>query len=103
MTKTKIKRGDTKTAFSESLGVDLTGATVKFQMRSEDGVLIRQDAAVTAPATSGAVTYQPVADDVKFTGQFRQEWEVTFVDGKVQSFPVDGYNEVTIIEDLNPP
>lgn len=99
MTKTKIKRGDTKTKFSETLGVDLTGATVKFVMKG-DGVLYSNSATITG-ASSGAVEYQLVATDVAIAGQYRQEWEVTYSDGKIQSFPVDDYNEVTIIGDLN--
>jgi|SRR2546423_1145418 len=102
MTKTKLKRGDTKAIFTDNLGVDLTGSTVKFQMRG-DGILVRQNATIVSPATSGQVSYQVVATDVQIPGQYRQEWEVTFADGSIQTFPVDDYNEVTIIDDLNPP
>lgn len=102
MTKTKIKRGDTKAVFTETLGVDLTGATVKFQMRG-DGILVRQNASIVPPATAGQVNYQLTASDVQIPGQYRQEWEVTFADNSIQTFPVDDYNEVTIIDDLNPP
>jgi hypothetical protein len=46
------------------------------------------------------VEYQPIPEDMETKGKFKQEWEVVFNDGKILTFPNDGYNTVNILEDL---
>jgi hypothetical protein len=98
-----IKRHDTKGKFTDVLKldgspVDLTDASVKFLMK-KTGLAISQVATIVSP-TAGSVEYQPTADDVAAKGDFNQEWEVTFVDGSILTFPNDGYNTVKIWDDL---
>jgi hypothetical protein len=51
-------------------------------------------------ASAGAVEYQPVAEDVATAGVFDQEWEVVFGSSAPLTFPTQGYNTITILEDL---
>lgn len=113
-----IKRNDTKVKFKDWLklkgvAVPLNGLNegdVLFVMRQlyertpkiveADATLISQD--ITGPNV-GYVEYEVAAEDVNTMGDFRQEWEVTFTDGRPLSFPNGSYNLVHIISDLNPP
>ena len=78
--------------------VDLTGLEVSFILKHGTTV-IKQDVTNT-PGSNGAVEYQPIADDVATAGDYKQEWEVVFADGKILTFPNDGYNTVHILPDL---
>lgn len=107
------KRGDTREPFRSLLAaggvpVALTADdTVRFLMVQRVGSkAVQAVAGVLAPDSDpsdpyhGWVTYQPTAGDVDTAGIFRQEWEVTFVDGTKATFPSPEYNEVVIYEDL---
>lgn len=93
-----IKRGDTAPALRFALlpeTVDLTGANVVFVM---DG-LGHQPAHVieTRPAV---VQYDWQPGDTDRPGLHRAEFEVTYSDGSVETFPNSGYLLVQIGEDL---
>lgn len=110
-----LKRNDTKVKFKDwlkkgGIAVPLAGCAVLFVMRqlyertpkivSAAATLISQD---TTGPNVGYVEYEVVAEDMDTMGDFRQEWETTFTDGKPLSFPNGSYNLVHIISDLNPP
>lgn len=66
--------------------IDLTGATVRFQMRKPDD----RQFTVDAPATivdegTGEVLYQWAANDLAVPGDYDVQWEVTFADLRVQT------------------
>jgi hypothetical protein len=97
-----IKQGDTSPALVASLTtgsgqpVSLAGATVLFHIRGT-----RSSTAKTAPATvvdaaNGRVRYEWTADDTAVAGDFECEFEVTYSDGSIETFPNDDYIEVTI-------
>lgn len=100
-----IKQHDTKGKFTDVLkldgsAVDLTDCTVKFLMK-KTGLAISRAAVITGPdPTAGNVEYQPTPDDVAVKGDFKQEWEVTFPDDSVLTFPNDDYNQIHILADL---
>lgn len=99
-----VKQHDTKAIFTDTLmvndlPVNLTGTTIRFLMRKPVGALVDGVATITNPV-AGTVAYQPVAADVAIVGKYRQEWEVTFGDGKVLTFPNDTYNFVLIERDV---
>ena len=95
-----IKQNDTKPSLSVQLlsdgsAVDLTGAMVKFHM----GTII--DAAATiVNAATGNVKYNWAVGDTATAGKFNAEFEVTFSDGTVETFPNDGYLLINIMEEL---
>jgi hypothetical protein len=104
----KLKRNDTAPAFSSVLSdaagdpVSLSGASVLFKMRSEaDGTLKINGVATITDAAGGAVTYQQSATDVDEAGIFLAEWQVTYADARIQTFPTVGQNRVVIYGDLD--
>ena len=100
-----MKRGDLLpiafSTLSDSTGaVDLTGASVQFIMRARDGTMKVNAAATIDDAAAGLVSYVWTLGDTDTPGVYPQEWEVTFPDGKIATFPNAGYNYVTVARDL---
>lgn len=100
------KRGDTRTAIKATLKdatgqpVDLTGCQVKFIMSKQNGgAKINRDALVQ-DAANGVVWFVFEANEVDEIGTFKGEFEVTYGDGRVETFPNDGYIIVQINPDL---
>jgi hypothetical protein len=105
-----IKAHDTKGKFVDTLKidgepVDLSGSTVSWLIKKAP-IAWKRPAVITYPddqaddTKRGAVEYQPIPEDVETKGKFKQEWEVVFNDGKILTFPNDGYNNLNILEDL---
>lgn len=102
-----IKRGDTWPPYSVTLKdengpVPLYGATVTFIMKQVKGPVV-----VTAPVPESAinietseVAYPWTEDDTAAPGIYRAEWEVIFGNGKKETFPSEGWEEVRIYDDL---
>ena len=98
------KKGNTAIAIAVTLSdangaVSLANATVRFRMRSWDGIsspaggTAKVDAAATPDpdqvTNRGKVTYTWQAADVDTPGLYACEWEVTFSDGAKVTFPRD--------------
>lgn len=103
MSEVTIKRYDTGLVFTDTLindgvPVDLTGCTVKFIMKK--GMLVFSAAAVIVAPEAGTVSFGP-AQLPSEVGSYSQEWEVTFNDQRVLTFPSNTYNTVRVIADLN--
>lgn len=102
-----IKQGDTSPDFQVTfLKPDgdvqpYTGATsVRFHMLDKRGnTVIDADMVQTTPA-SGVATYEWQAADTDVAGFFNVECEVTFLSGKIQTYPNYGYFTVQITEEL---
>lgn len=103
-----VKAGDTapvvRATLLDALGaaVDLTGATVRFVMAtSTTPRTVKVDAAATVVnAAGGVVEYAWAALDTNTVGAYVAEFEVTYANTKVQTFPTTGYVDVTISDDL---
>lgn len=102
----KIKQHDTKTALkavleNESGTVDLTGATVRFLMSdySQAETLIDSTADIQS-AANGEVWYAFSYGETEQSGIFKAEFEATFPDGRVETFPTEGYILIEILRDL---
>ena len=75
--------------------LDLTGASVRFQMRKSDDRRYRVNAAATVTdAVNGRVSYSWGANDLAQSGTFIVQWEVTYPGGRVQT--TVGEVEVTV-------
>lgn len=102
-----IRRGDRLPEIQSTLtdtagaAVNLTGLAVKFHMRPVNGAGAKVDAAATlvTPA-SGIVKYTWVTADTDTAGSYWAEWEVTFGDGRTQTFPNPNLLSVSISEEL---
>lgn len=79
--------------------VDLTGATARLLMRSSGGAA-QSLALVVEPGVTGWVRHDWTAQETATAASYRSEVEVTFPDGRKQTFPADGYVTVEIITDL---
>ena len=99
-----IKRNDTKdnikaTLSNESGPVDLTGATVRFLM-SKRGIVKVDRQVQIQDAVNGIVWMVFDQGDTNETGSFQAEFEVTFPDARIETFPNDGFILINIINDL---
>jgi hypothetical protein len=102
-----MKTGDTATVLTSTLRdgngvvVNLTGATVKLNMRKAGSRLVKVSAAGTVVTPLlGAVSYTWVAADVDEPGLFNAEWEVTFSGGAKETFPNGRYLKVLFTEQI---
>lgn len=110
-----IKVGDTASAVYATLEdaagdpVDIQGATVRFKMGPLNGGTLvvaanatnAQNGAGTSDGSVGDVVYTWAGTSQLATADwYRAEWEVTYSNGTVQSFPNDGFMLVAVREDL---
>jgi hypothetical protein len=86
---------------SAGAAVNLTGLTVKFHMRALNSTTAKVNAAATlvTPA-SGIVKYTWVTADTDTAGSYWAEWEVTFGDGRTQTFKNPDYTSICVTEAL---
>lgn len=102
-----IKRNDTSPrllyALSPAAEIDLTGATVRFSMRSRQAGTIRVNRAtaviVTATGTP-TVAYDWQTGDTAQAELCEAEFEVTYASGKVETFPNSGFIAVLVEGDI---
>lgn len=102
-----IKRNDTSPGMQATLkngsgtAVDLTGATVLMIMRPVGGGKRKISGACTLhDAANGIVRYAWVSGDTDTAGLFNVEFQVTYADSTVETFPNKGYEQVQIDGDL---
>jgi hypothetical protein len=101
-----MKRNDTAPSLLYALTpltVDLTGASVVFNMRASDKTTLKVNraAAVVVTATgTPTVRYDWSAADTDTVGRYQFEFEVTYSGGSIETFRNDGSDDVLIKEDL---
>jgi hypothetical protein len=99
-----IKRRDTSPAIRFALipaTVDLTDASVRFYMRARNGAVVVDAAATVAtPTGTPTVEYAWQPDDTATAGLYEAEFEVTYADGRIETFPNDGFIKVRMQEDI---
>lgn len=101
-----IKQNDTGAQLQFELtpsSVDLTGASVVFNMRDRatKAVKVSRGTAVVVTATvTPTVKYPWQAADTDTAGDFEGEFEVTFVSGQIETYPNDGFIPIHITEDV---
>ena len=66
--------------------IDLTDATVRFQMRRADDRRYQVNAAAEVlDEAAGSVSYSWGANDLSVAGTYVVQWEVTYLGGRVQT------------------
>lgn len=81
--------------------VNLTSATVRFIMKDDEGTEKVNAVATIVDAAAGTVKYEWVTGDTDTAGLFISEFEVTFADSTIETFPNVDYIRISITEDLN--
>lgn len=101
-----IKQNDTSPSLQATLSdtsgaVDIVGATVKLHMKSLAGVLVIDEDMTITDATNGVVQYDWVTGDTSTVGAYYVEFEVTYADGGIETFPNSGSLPLVISRELN--
>ncbi len=100
-----IKENDTSPAIQYQLtlgtGQTLAGATATFKMASINGGALKIDSAAVVDSAQDILSYQWVAGDTDSAGVYRAEFEVTYSDGKIETFPNGGYIQINVTPDLD--
>lgn len=112
MTEFLIKRNDTGPALEVQLldakrsPIQLVNASVVFNMRTEEGtVLVSRAPATVVNGSTGIVRFSWRPGDTSVAGEHEGEFEVTFFDGTVETFPKSraensNFISVVITEDV---
>lgn len=107
-----IKKGDTLPIITATLTtgpdagtqtpVDLTTSTAIILVMKPvlGGSADRLTGSVNGTPTDGGVKYIWTALDTDTAGTYNCEWEITFVAGKIQTFPNEAYFQVVVADDL---
>ena len=102
----QIKQNDTSpqldAVLSDAAGVaiDLGFGSVRFHMRRAGGAVVIDAAATIVTAASGLVRYVWIAGDTDTAGSYQAEFEVTYADGAVETFPNSSNIQIDIMSDL---
>lgn len=87
-----------------TLVADLTGCTVNFIMRRQDAptgpAKVNALAELVTPSR-GQVRYSWVGTDTDTPGLYNAEWQVTYPDGRKQTFPTLSYHTISVLADLD--
>lgn len=84
--------------------IDLTPATkVDFIMKGAAPATVPKvnSPAVIVDPAGGVVRYDWKAGDTNTPGSYQAEWEVTWDDGKTQTFPTTSYHTIDVLADLD--
>lgn len=101
-----LKRGDFRVAIRATLvdgdgaPANLTDATVRFLMADQAGRVLVDRAAAITDAAAGKVVWVPEPGDTTALGLHRAEFEATYLDGRLQTYPNNEYILVEILADL---
>lgn len=102
-----IKQNDTSPAlqitcqdYNEN-SVNVAGSTVRFHMRNKaTGVATVDEAGSVVDGANGVVKYTWQAGDTDTVGTFQGEFEITYSDNTVETFPNNGFITVVVLDDI---
>lgn len=102
-----IKKNDTSPSIRATLkngsgsSVDVQDSTVRFHMRKLGSTqTVIDEAATLINASGGVVQYNWSANDTDTVGSYQAEFEVTYTDGTIETFPNSGYIRIDIVSDI---
>ena len=82
--------------------VNVTGATIKFSMRVKPAGTVKVNAQTADIVTAGAgrVKYAWAAANTDTADEYEGEFQVTYSNGGIQTFPNDGFINVVVTDDV---
>jgi hypothetical protein len=101
-----IKQNDTSPSLGASLkdaqsaSVSLVGATVKLHMNSLEGISKVNQVMTVTDAENGVIQYDWQAGDTDTVGSYYAEFQVTYSDYSVETFPNGGSLSVSVVKEL---
>jgi len=102
-----IKQNDTGPSLLATLKdandvpVNITGADVRFHMKSLERVVKIDSDMTVVNSAEGLVRYDWLVGDTDTFGTYYVEFEVTYIDGSVETFPNTGSLVVSVVKELN--
>lgn len=103
----RIKQNDTSPSLEATLSdanlvpVDITAATVMLHMKAIGGAVVLDQQMTITNSTGGVVQYDWQTGDTSDVGTYYVEFEVTYADGSIETFPNTGSLPLVITRELN--
>ena len=103
----RIKQNDTSPSLEATLSdanlvpVDLTSATVMLHVKEVGGSVVIDEQMTITDAQGGVVQYDWQTGDTSQHGTYYVEFEVTYADASVETFPNTGNLPLVITKELN--
>jgi len=103
----RIKQNDTSPSLEATLSdanlvpVNITSATVMLHMKAIGGDVVLDEQMTITDAEGGVVQYDWQVGDTATVGTYYVEFEVTYSDGSVETFPNTGSLPLVITRELN--
>jgi hypothetical protein len=86
--------------YSESV-VSVSGAFVKFLMRNKRTGEVQVNASgVVVDGPNGVIKYSWVTGDTDTVGRYEAEFQVTYADSSIETFPNNGFITVEVLDDI---
>ena len=102
-----IKQNDTSPSLQATLKdsnltpINLNGATVEFHMKSLDGVIKVDETMTIVDSPNGIVKYDWQTGDTDTVGTYNVEFQVTYSDASIETFPNNGNLVINVVRELN--
>jgi hypothetical protein len=102
-----IKQNDTSPSLEATLKdaqlvpVNLVGSSVNLHMQSLGGVIKINEAMSITDADNGVVQYDWLTGDTDTVGTYYVEFQVTYADGSIETFPNNSNIAVSVVRELN--
>lgn len=83
--------------------VNMTGATVLLHTRLRPAGAVKINGGVmgaVGSAVNGRQKYNPTASDTDTAGIYEAEIQATFSNGKIRTFPSEGYFTIEVVDDI---
>jgi len=102
-----IKQNDTSPSLQAILKdaalnpINLVGANVRLHMKSADNILKIDELMIIVDGLEGLVQYDWQVGDTSTVGTYYVEFEVTYSDGSIETFPNVGSLSLVITRELN--
>ena len=102
-----IKQNDTSPALQATLqdyagaAINLVGASVRLHMKGLDGSLAIDSPMTITNVAGGVIRYNWQPSDTDTAGTYNAEFEVTYSDLSVETFPNTGNIAIVITPELN--